>query len=322
MTNRDGKAEGAENTAMRVSAVSIAVNLGLSVFKLIAGIFGRSAAMISDAVHSASDVASTIIVIIGIKIASKDSDDEHPYGHERLESAAAILLAAALALTGAAIGWGGFKKIFSGDYGEIKTPTMLALIAAAVSVAVKEAMYRYTRRAAVKTNSDALMADAWHHRSDGLSSIGSFAGILGARLGLPIADPVASVVICLFILKAALDIFLEAVDKMVDKACDKETVEKMTETVLSDSRIIALDRIKTRQFGAKCYVDIEISADGSSSLFAAHDIAEDVHQRIEKEFPSVKHCMVHVNPVDVKALQERIRQSSDNDPDRSPENDR
>ncbi|MDO4945153.1 MAG: cation diffusion facilitator family transporter [Ruminococcus sp.] len=295
--------------AMRTSVVSIIANLILSVFKFIAGIFGRSAAMVSDAVHSASDVFSTVIVIIGVKIAHKASDEDHPYGHDRLECVAAVVLAVVLAVTGIGIGWSGIGKIASGSIADIAIPTALPMIAAVISIAVKEGMYWYTRAAAKKIGSDALMADAWHHRSDSLSSIGSLIGIIGARMGYAILDPVASVVICLFILKAAFDIFMEALEKMVDKSCDKETVEKMKREVLSVEGVIALDELKTRLFGAKCYVDIEIGADGNSTLFTAHAIAEKVHDGIEKNFPEVKHCMVHVNPVDVKAIEGRIEKA-------------
>ncbi len=297
--------------AMRTSIVSIIANLLLSVFKLIAGIIGSSAAMVSDAVHSASDVFSTIIVIIGVRIAHKESDEDHPYGHDRLECVAAVVLSVILAVTGIGIGWSGIGKITSGGLADIPIPTALPLIAAVISIIVKEGMYWYTRASANKIGSDALMADAWHHRSDSLSSIGSLIGIVGARMGYAILDPIASVLICLFILKAAFDIFMDALEKMVDKSCDRETVEKMKQKVLSVEGVITLDELKTRIFGAKCYVDIEIGADGNSTLFFAHAIAEKVHDRIEKNFPEVKHCMVHVNPVDVKAIEGRIEQAGE-----------
>lgn len=282
--------------AMRISLVSIAVNLALSAFKLIAGIVANSGAMVSDAVHSASDVFSTFIVMIGVSIAGKASDKEHQYGHERMESVASILLAVVLLATGAGIGYEGLVKIFGGDYGSLEIPGRLALAAAVGSILVKEWMYWYTRAGAKRINSGALMADAWHHRSDSLSSIGAFIGILGARLGLPVLDPIASVVICLFIAKAAFSIFKDAVDKMVDKSCDKETVEAIRKVVLEQEGVIGIDLLQTRMFGSKIYVDVEISADGSKSLTETHHIAEGAHDAIENSFPAVKHCMVHVNP--------------------------
>ena len=141
------------------------------------------------------------------------------------------------------------------------------------------------------------MADAWHHRSDALSSIGAFVGILGARMGYPILDPLASVVICLFIGKAASDIFRDAIDKMVDKSCDPETLGKMRSIILEQPGVQNIDLLQTRLFGPKIYVDIEIAADGNLTLREGHEIAQRVHDAMEKEFPLVKHCMVHVNPV-------------------------
>lgn len=282
--------------AMRVSTVSIVVNVMLSIFKLFTGIFAKSGAMISDAIHSASDVFSTFIVIIGVNIANKKSDKEHQYGHERLECIASIILAVILFATGIGIGIGGIKKIMEGNYGNLKIPGVLALIAAVVSIVVKEWMYWYTRSAAKKINSGALMADAWHHRSDALSSIGAFIGIFGARLGFPILDPIASVIICVFIGKAAFDVFKDSIDKLVDKSCDDVIVKKMRTIIMNEDGVIRIDSLRTRLFGAKIYVDIEIAADGSKTLTDTHEIAERVHNVVELNFESVKHCMVHVNP--------------------------
>lgn len=282
--------------AIKVSKVSIGVNVVLSLFKLFAGIAAHSGAMISDAVHSASDVFGTFIVMIGVTMADKKSDKEHPYGHERLECVASIILAVILMLIGLGIGIGGIKKIIAGDKGTLVIPGKLALIAAVVSIVVKEWMYWYTRGAAKKIHSGALMAEAWHHRSDALSSVGAFIGILGARLGAPILDPIVSVCICIFIGKAAFDIFRDAMDKMVDKSCDDATVQNMRNAIIRTPGVEGVDLIRTRMFGAKVYVDIEISADGEMSLNDSHKIAESVHDTIEREFPEVKHCMVHVNP--------------------------
>lgn len=282
--------------AIKVSVVSIAVNVILSFIKFVAGVFGHSAAMISDAVHSLSDVMSTFVVIAGVRMSGKKSDAHHQYGHERLECVAAIILATLLFLVGIGIGAAGIRKIADMDSTPIAVPGIAALIAAVLSIISKEAMYWYTRAAAKKINSGALMADAWHHRSDSLSSIGSFIGILGARLGFPVLDPLASVVISMFIIKVSYNIFKDATDKMVDKACDDETTEKMEKIVCSVKGVENLDLIHTRLFGSKIYVDIEISADGNLPLYKAHSIAQEVHDTLEKNFPLVKHCMVHVNP--------------------------
>ena len=281
--------------AIEVTVVTIIINLLLSAVKLVAGVVGRSNAMISDAVHSASDVFSSIIVIIGINASSKDSDKEHPYGHERMECVSAIILATILAFTGLGIGYNGVQLIISGQ-NSIEVPTILPLIVAVVSILVKEGMYWYTLKSAKKINSGALKADAWHHRSDALSSVGSFVGILGARIGFPILDPIASIVISLLIIKSAFDIFKDALDKMVDKSCDEETIKEMTKTILNQEGVLGVDLVKTRLFGAKIYIDVEIVADGTLSLTEAHDIAETVHNKLEEEYPDIKHCMVHINP--------------------------
>lgn len=286
---------------MDVSIVSIAVNIILSVVKLIAGVVAHSGAMISDAVHSASDVFSTFVVIFGYRASQKERDAEHPYGHERMECVAAIVLASILAIVGFEIGITGIHKILNGLDGHFVTPGKLALWAAIISIVVKEAMFWVTRWAALKIDSSALMADAWHHRSDALSSVGSFLGIGGAILGFPILDPIAAVVIALFIMKAAFDVFRDAVGKMVDKSCDANTVKDMKSEIRQVEGVITIDEIRTRLFGSKIYVDVEIGADGKISLEAAHEIAEAVHDTIEAN-EKVKHCMVHVNPADADSL--------------------
>ncbi len=285
-----------KNDGLRVSVVTIIVNAALSIFKFTAGIFAHSGAMLSDAVHSMSDVLSTLIVIAGLKLSGKENDAEHPYGHERMECVAAIILSAMLGLVGVGIGYAGITKIMAGN-AHLNAPGALALIAAVISVAVKEWMYHYTSAVAKNLNSDSLMADAWHHRSDALSSVGSFIGIGGAMLGFPVLDAVASVVICLFILKAAYDIFRSAVDKMVDHACDAETTRQIRDIILSHTEVITLDLLKTRMFGAKIFVDVEFSLNADVSLEYAHSIADIIHDDIEASIPEVKHCMVHVNPI-------------------------
>lgn len=282
--------------ANRVSTVSIIINVILSAIKIAAGIFAHSTALISDAVHSLSDVVSTFAVIAGVNLGERAADKGHQYGHERIESVFGILLSMLLCITGAGIGITAVKSVISGSYLSAEVPGMLALIAALVSIAVKEWMYHYTVRAAKKISSTALKADAWHHRSDALSSIGSFVGVLFARLGFPVCDPIAGIIICLFIIKAAWDIFHEAIDQIVDKSADDETCNKIIKVVLEQDGVITVDSLKTRLFGSRMYVDVEIGCNGEWSLYEAHAVAEKVHDKIEEGFPDVKHCMVHVNP--------------------------
>lgn len=285
-----------EKTAIRVSLVSVIWNIILSVFKLIAGLVAHSGAMISDAVHSASDVFSSIVVMVGVRISGKESDKNHPYGHERMECVAAIVLATVLAVTGLGIGCSAIVSLNRGDYAA-KMPGILALVAAVVSILVKEAMFWYTRHYAKQIDSSAVMADAWHHRSDALSSVGALIGIGGARLGFPIMEPVASVVICVFIEKAAFDIFVDAINKMVDRACDEQTQKAIKKCALGIDGVERVDLLKTRIFGNKVYVEMEIGADENLSLKESHAIAQKVHDSIEKGWPKVKHILIHVNPV-------------------------
>ena len=287
--------ENMEKIAMKVSIISIIANVVLAAFKLVAGILAHSSAMLSDAIHSASDVFSTFVVMIGIKIASKEPDEEHPYGHERMECVAAIILATILCITGLGIGKNALSNI-TGNSGEMAVPGVLALIAAIVSIIVKEAMFWYTRHYAKKIDSGALMADAWHHRSDALSSIGAFIGIIFARMGYVMMDSIACLVICVFIVKAAYDIFKDAIDKMVDKSCSSEVEAEIRTIVMSVDGVKGIDSLSTRLFGNKMYVDIEIRADGEKTLNETHEIAEAVHDSIEAQFEKVKHIMVHVNP--------------------------
>ena len=287
-----------EQMAMRASIVTIICDIGMVVFKLFAGIFGRSTAMLADAVHSLSDMVATFVVMIGVKMANRKADKEHPYGHERFEAVAAIILSIMLFATGAGIGWAGVQQIIHWEHGDdIAIPGMIALVAAVVTIALKGIMYIYKIRVAKKIDSGALKADAWHHLSDSLSSIGSFAGILGARMGFPILDPIAAIAICLFILKASLDIFRDAISKMTDRACDDETQGRMREVILAQEGVMDIDLFKTRIFGDRIYVEVEISVDGTKTLQEAHEIAHKVEDAIESEFPKVKHCMVHMNPV-------------------------
>ena len=203
----------------KLSLVGIIGNIILSSFKLAAGICGHSGAMVSDAIHSASDVFTTVVACFGVRLAKKNADKEHPYGHERMECMAALILGMVLMLTGLGIGTEGLKHIMMATSEAAIIPGPIALWAAVISIFSKEAMFWYTRYYARLLNSAAFLADAWHHRSDALSSVGSLLGIGGAMLGFPVLDAVASVVICLFILKVAFDVLKDSVKKMLDTSC-------------------------------------------------------------------------------------------------------
>ena len=194
----------------KLTIVSLAGNILLSAFKIIAGWVGGSSAMISDAVHSISDILTTFIAMIGVKLSMREADKEHPYGHERLECIASIMLSSVLMFVSFEIGKAGIISILEKGSADVRIPGGIALVAAIVSILGKEAMYRYTVYHARKIGSDAFIADAWHHRSDALSSLASLAGVIGARTGLSFLDPVAAIAVCVMIIKAAKDIYTSA----------------------------------------------------------------------------------------------------------------
>ena len=280
----------------KLSLVGIVGNVFLSAFKFFAGVIGNSSAMVSDAVHSLSDVFATIIALIGVRFGRRAADASHPYGHERIESLAAIALGLILLVTGIGIGWIGLEKILAGNYESLPIPGVIALIAAIVSIAVKEGMFWYTRHWARIMNSDAFMADAWHHRSDALSSVGALAGIGGAMLGWGVCDPLASIVICLIIFKVAFEVLRDAVDKVTDTPCTPTFELEVRDCILAQDGVMRIDTLRTRKFGNKVYVDAEIAVDGQLRLVDAHAIAERAHDAVEQSFPTVKHIMIHENP--------------------------
>lgn len=299
MSNRATPRSLDENVVIRrLSLVSLIGNALLSGFKLLAGVWGHSGAMISDAIHSFSDVLTTFIAWFGVKVSRRAADASHPYGHERLECVASLFLGIVLMGTGIGVGRAGLETIFSGQYETITPPGAIALVAAVLSIVSKEAMYWYTRYYAKLIHSDAFMADAWHHRSDAFSSIGSLIGIGGAMLGFPVMDSVASVVICVFILKVAYDILKDAVVKMLDTSCGEQYEAELQKFVSEQKDVVCVDTLHSRMFGSKVYVDLEIEVDGSKTLQEAHDVAERVHTELEHRFPDIKHVMVHLNPAE------------------------
>lgn len=277
----------------KISKLTIAINFLLSAVKVLAGVFGKSNAMISDGIHSLSDVMSTFLVMIGLKLSQKPEDINHPYGHEKFEPIFAKILAFILVVTAALIGYNAINIIKLGRY---DIPGKIAIYAAILSIATKEWMYRYTVKGAKKIDSSALLADAWHHRSDSLSSIGTLVGIAGSRIGYPILDPIASLVICIIIFKIAIDIYIKAANELMDHSADKSTVETIKNDIIEINGVIKIDELKTRIHASRVYVDVEISVSKKLSLTEAHDIAEKVHFKIENNNEKVKHCMVHVNP--------------------------
>jgi len=285
-----------KNLALQVSHTNILINIALAISKISIGFTAHSSALLNDGVNNAGDVISSVIATIGISAAAKESDAQHQYGHERMECVASILLSGIIMVVGLGLLVEGITTIAKGSYHDKSIPAFLAVVAAVASIVIKELMFLYTRWAAKRTDSSALMASAWDSQSDVLATIGGLLGILAARFGYPIADSIAAIVIALFIFRVGIAIFRDGMYKMVDHACPKETEDAISFVVLDQEGVKGLDLLRTRKFGSRAYVDVEISADGSQSLVEAHCIAERVHHAIETSFPQVKHCMVHVNP--------------------------
>lgn len=278
-----------------LSLWTLGLNFLLGSVKLAAGLWGRSSAMVADAAHSYSDCASTVAVIAGLKMASKSADADHPYGHEKYELIFANILSILLGLTAVKIGYDALMVIAHGSY---QVPGLAPLLAAVFSVAVKEVMYRLTLRKAKKIGSVAMEADAWHHRSDALSSVGAFVGILGARLGLPVLDPVTGLLVAILVLKVAIDLYRKSVSGLVDSSTDAETVARIQQLLADIDGIEEVNSLKTRVFGASAYADVTIKVDGAMTVEEGHDIATLAHNKIEANLPKIKHIMVHIEPMD------------------------
>lgn len=284
--------------AYKVSLKSMIINLVLFAIKGIFGVLISSTSLLSDALHSLTDILSTFIVLIGIKISNKPTDESHPYGHEKIECIIALLLGIMLFAIGIAIGWKGVLKLLNP---EKDTPQFIllntgAIIVAIISIVAKEWMYKFTIKCAKSIGSASMNADAWHHRSDAYSSIGSLIGVIGMRLGYPGIDAIACIIISIFIFHAALDICVDACRELIDSSCSPELIKEIEELVLNHEDVLAIDVLKVRQFGCKIYIDLEITLSNSISFEYAHDIAHSVHDDIEEKISYTKHCMIHFNP--------------------------
>lgn len=283
---------------MRISAVSISGNILLALIKAAAGLAAGSGALLSDAVHSAADLFSSVIVIAGVRMSAKAPDREHPYGHERFECVAAIVLAVVLLVTGVFIGVEAVGKLRSG--GAADAPGMLAIVVAALSIVIKEALFRYTWFHAQRHDSSSLRADAWHHRSDALGTMGVLVGVAGARMGFPMLDSVASLMICGFIIRAAYRIFCDAIRKMVDHACCAELETALMCCVQRQPDVLTVEQLLTREFGSRIYADVEIQVDGRLSLAEGCGIAQRVHDAVETQFPQIKHITISAKPCEAQ----------------------
>lgn len=286
------------HTMMKVTNICIVCNLVLCLIKLSGGFIAGSNALVSDGINSIFDVFSGIIVIVGAKLAAKNPDKEHPYGHERFESVAAIVLSVVLFVTAVFVGHTAIESLINGDYKSVQSPGKLSILAALLSIVIKEIMFWYTKSSADKINSVSLKAAAWDHRADVISTAGALIGIMLSRYGFLAGDLIASLLVCLFILRTAYKVFREAIGQMTDKSCDDEFLKELQDCILSVPGVLGIDALQVRLFGNKYYIDLEIRENGNMTLSEAHDVAEEVHDTIENKYTMVKHIMVHVNPAD------------------------
>lgn len=280
--------------ANKVTIQAIIWNVILTAIKIIAGVLGKSNAMIADGLHSASDIVSSVGVLIGNYVSATPQDKEHNYGHEKAETLVSFILSLLLIFVSITIGVEAFKSLLNLD--KLQIPTVLPLIVSVISVLIKEYQYRITIKIANKINSPALKADAWHHRSDALSSVAAFVGIGGSMLGFKALDPVASIVVALFVAKVGIDILRNSVNELMDLSIDEEQSNQIIKIAENTEGVRKLGELKSRKHGAMAYIDLTICVDGKLTVIEGHDIAHKLEKHIINDMEFVKGITVHVEP--------------------------
>lgn len=290
--------------AKRVTWIGFFANLFLTVFKLIAGFLGRSTAMIADGVHSLSDFITDVLVLIFINISGKEKDDDHRYGHGKFETFATFLISIILIFVSIGIFWTGFTKLVSVFHGDIlEQPTLIALYAALISIFVKELIYRYTKIVGTQIHSDAVIANAWHHRSDALSSIATALGISGAIFlgeSWRILDPLAGMLVSYFIFKIAIELGLPSMHELLERSLPEETEDEIINIIVSHPDIITFHNLKTRKIGDVYAIDVHIKMDKEISFVKSHDVATDIEVALRKKFGERTITSIHTEPYMVK----------------------
>lgn len=289
-----------EKTIYKVTLVGSAVNILLVAVKFAAGVVGRSSAMIADAVHSLSDLLSDVIVVVFVRLSSKPEDDTHAFGHGKFETLASVIVGIMLLLAGVGIAWDGVAKIIAFYHGEpLGQPNWWALGAGILSVVLKEWLYRYTVDAGRKVNSDALVANAWHHRSDSLTSIATIVGIGGAMLLGPrwvILDPLAASVVSIFIIVSACQMMKPGVDQLLERALPEEDIRQISDIISSTPGVLGFHHLRTRSIGSAKAVEVHVKMDGDIPLDHAHAIATDVENRLRASLGPDTHTAIHMEP--------------------------
>lgn len=280
----------------RVTIVGAVVNLVLSIGKVAIGIVGGSPALVADGIHSLSDLLTDIMVVWAAKHGSKDADEDHPYGHGRIETVSTVILGLVLLLVAAGIIYDAASRLFHPE--RLTHPGVLALVMAAISVLSKEVLYLYTLRVAKRIRSNLLKANAWHHRSDAISSIVVIVGIGGTMAGLPYLDAIAAAAVGLMIARIAWDLGWHAVHELVDTALEAERVEAIRRVIQSVDGVNELHTLRTRRMGADALVDVHIQVDPLLSVSEGHHISERVRQTVISEIDEVQDVLVHIDPED------------------------
>ena len=296
-----GEAEIRKKKIYRVTFIGFAVNLLLAGIKLAAGILGRSGAMVADAVHSFSDMATDVVVIAFAKISAKPKDEGHDYGHGKYETLATIIISLALAAVGTGIlvnSIGAIRVVVDG--GLLPRLGTVALLAAAVSIVVKEILYRYTVREGRRVSSPSMIANAWHHRSDALSSLGTLAGIgcayfLGDKWR--IADPIAALVVAVFIFKIAFDLIRTGLDELLERSLPEDVEEEILRVVAANPEVREPHNLRTRRIGASIAVEVHVRVDGAMSVCRSHELTEDIERRLRARFGEGTMIAIHVEPL-------------------------
>jgi len=276
-----------------VAFKGLLINIFLATFKLAAGIFGKSQAMIADAAHSISDIITDITIILGFIFGSKPKDKAHPYGHGKFETIATTVVG--IALLGAAVKIG-YNAIGSLIRKNITEPGLIALLAAIISIIIKEWLYRYTISAGKKINSPAFIANAWHHRSDALSSIVVLAGIIAARSGFPLFDPLAAILVCLFILKISFNILKPCFMELVETSADPQILKTIKQLAMAQEGVVSVHGIKARTVGPKILAELHIVLNPQIKLLNAHAIAKKTENKIISHFKNMDEVLIHIDP--------------------------
>lgn len=280
--------------ATKVTLISIMWNVILTFIKILGGILGKSNAMIADGLHSASDIISSIGVLIGNKIAKAPNDKEHNYGHEKAETLVSFLLSILLIGVALKISLNGLNSLLHLE--DVQVPTFLPLIISVISIVIKEYQYRITIKVAKKINSPSLKADAWHHRSDALSSVAAFIGIGGSLLGFKALDPIATVIVGLFVAKVGLDIFKDAINELMDYSIDEKDESQIITIANCTDGVLNIGELRTRKHGSVAYVDLTICVNKDLTVLQGHEIANKLEISILEELQIVKGITVHVEP--------------------------